>query len=327
MRQGKISQAVLGRSVLRVIKSTNPCIELGSGIGRDASVIIPHGKRQVFSTRSISVNSIKQLENEFVHMVNHIACAAGVAQAVMLSIVFPCEADEKLLKEIVKTIDQKCAVYNMQIMGGHTTVSKDVNVPVVTMTGTGFNDIIDFVPNAKPNQDIVITKWIALEGTSIVAEKYNEKLKKTLPNYLVDEAVRFGDYIDSSTESLEAYQLGASVVHDAAEGGIFAALWEFAYASGVGIEVDIKKIPVKQETVEVCECLHINPYEFLSTGSVIIAADNGEAICRQLALKNINAVVVGRTTDSNDRVIVNEDEVRHLTPACQDYIYNDNELK
>ena len=46
-------------------------------------------------------------------------------------------------------------------------------------------------------------------------------------------------------------------MHDVTEGGIFGALWEMAEASGVGLEIDLKKIPIRQETVEVCEFFYI----------------------------------------------------------------------
>jgi hydrogenase expression/formation protein HypE len=37
-----------------------------------------------------------------------------------------------------------------------------------------------------------------------------------------------------------------------------------AEASGVGLEIDLKKIPVRQETIEICEFFGINPYELIS---------------------------------------------------------------
>ncbi len=32
-------------------------------------------------------------------------------------------------------------------------------------------------------------------------------------------------------------------------------MWELAQRAGVGLEIDLKKIPLKQETVEICEFL------------------------------------------------------------------------
>lgn len=54
-------------------------------------------------------------------------------------------------------------------------------------------------------------------------------------------------------EAATAVKSGVGAMHDVTEGGIFGALWEMAEASGVGLEIDLKKIPLRQETVEVCE--------------------------------------------------------------------------
>lgn len=55
------------------------------------------------------------------------------------------------------------------------------------------------------------------------------------------------------SEAAVAARSGVSAMHDITEGGIFGALWEMAEASGVGLEIDLKKIPVRQETIEICE--------------------------------------------------------------------------
>ena len=60
-------------------------------------------------------------------------------------------------------------------------------------------------------------------------------------------------YISVQSEAAVAVTSGVSAMHDVTEGGIFGALWEMAEASGVGLEIDLKKIPIRQETVEVCE--------------------------------------------------------------------------
>ena len=322
MREGKISQAVLDRSVLRVIKNKNSIVAAGGAIGRDSSILkIDNKSYGAVDTRTVCVDSMQQIQSAFVHIVNHIACGGSVAEAVIVSIVLPQTAEEKLLKLIMETIEEHCCIYNMQIMGGRTVVNDSVPFPVVTMTGIGTESYLKSLPMAKANQDILITKWIALEGTAYAALKYREKISKRLPEYLIKEAENFYSLIDSSKEAVCAYKNGASAVHDAGEGGVFAALWEFAKASNVGVEVNLKKIPIRQETVEICELLKINPYELLSTGSLIIAVDNGGELCEKFLERGIPAQLVGRTTASNDRVLLNEEEVRHLTPAGQDSIY------
>lgn len=62
-------------------------------------------------------------------------------------------------------------------------------------------------------------------------------------------------------------------MHDLSQGGIFTALWEMAERAGVGLEVDLKRIPVKQETIELCEYFDINPYNLYSAGALLIGTD------------------------------------------------------
>ena len=48
-----------------------------------------------------------------------------------------------------------------------------------------------------------------------------------------------------------------------------------AAGSKVGLDIDLKKIPIRQETVEVCEALGLNPYILMSSGSMMIAVPDG----------------------------------------------------
>ena len=52
-------------------------------------------------------------------------------------------------------------------------------------------------------------------------------------------------------------------MHDITEGGVFGAFWEMASGAGVGLEVDLKKIPIRQETVEICNYFGVNPYQII----------------------------------------------------------------
>ena len=114
---------------------------------------------------------------------------------------------------------------------------------------------------------------------------------------------------------------GVSAMHDVTEGGIFGALWEMAESSGVGLEIDLKKIPIKQETVEVCEFFHVNPYELISSGCMLMAASDGNTIVRELEKAGIHAAVVGKAMEGNDRVLYAAGERRFLEPPKADELY------
>ena len=86
-------------------------------------------------------------------------------------------------------------------------------------------------------------------------------------------------------------------------------------------EKDLKKIPVKQETIEICEYYDINPYYLYSAGAMLAGTDNGEALVAELAAAGIPAVVIGRVTDGKDRIIRNGEDVRFLDRPKQDEWY------
>ena len=118
-----------------------------------------------------------------------------------------------------------------------------------------------------------------------------------------------------------AKSVGVNSMHDITEGGVFGALWEVAQASGTGLCIELKEIPVRQETVEICEFFGISPYELISSGSMLITSPRGHDIVRALENEGINAAVVGKVTEGNDRVLVNGEDIRYLEPPKSDELY------
>lgn len=41
---------------------------------------------------------------------------------------------------------------------------------------------------------------------------------------------------------------------------------------------DLKKIPIRQETVEICEYFDVNPYGLISSGMMLMASADGNAL-------------------------------------------------
>ena len=168
---------------------------------------------------------------------------------------------------------------------------------------------------------MIVTKWVGLEGTSIIAKEREEELLTRYPETLVETAKNFDAYLSVLPEAAVAVESGVSAMHDVTEGGIFGALWEMAESAGVGLEIDLKKIPIRQETVEVCEFFDVNPYELISSGSMLMAASDGNGLVRALTAANIPAVCIGKVTEGNDRVLLSGEERRFLEPPKVDELY------
>lgn len=324
MKIGKVPENVLKRSVFQQLHTRRPEVLLGAGVGEDcAAVKLNQDEIFVLSTDPIT-GTTRDIGSLAIHItMNDLASAGAEPVGVLLTILLPEGTEEAELKEIMRQLEEGCARARVQIMGGHTEVTRVVNQPVISVCGVGKarEDRLVSTAGARPGDDIVITKWIGLEGTSILAKEKAERLLARYPSHMVETAQGFDQYLSVLPEAAVAVRHGISAMHDVTEGGIFGALWELAESSGIGLEVDLREIPVRQETVEVCEFFGINPYQLISSGSMLMAAPDGAGLVRELLKEGIPAALVGKATSGNDRVLINREERRFLEPPKTDELY------
>lgn len=190
--------------------------------------------------------------------------------------------------------------------------SASASVPGQTASGS---------PASFSNHQIVMTKWAGLEGTAILAQRCEGRLRERYPANLIETAQGFDAMLSVAAEAAAAGKSGHDAVIAAAEGGIFRALWTLGERIGAGLEIDLKKILIRQETVEICNWLDVNPYELAANGSLLCATEHGEALVFELEKAGIPAAVIGRVTEDHDRVVRNGEERRFLEPAKEDEIY------
>lgn len=322
---GKIPENVLKRSVFAQIHAKRPEVVLGAGVGEDCAAL-RLGEDEVFVLSTDPITGTAQDIGKLALNVtlNDLASAGAEPIGILLTILLPEGSEEAGLKSMMRQLGEGCAEAGVQILGGHTEVTRAVVQPLVSVCGVGKVKAGKLVTTsgARPGQDLVITKWIGLEGTSIIAKEKQAELLSRYPADFVADAQSFDQYLSVLPEAAIAVRTGVSAMHDVTEGGIFGALWEMAESSGVGLAVDLRKIPIRQETVEVCEFFGISPYELISSGSMLMASQDGNRLVDELAAAGIHAVVVGRTTEGNDRVVANEGERRFLGPPKPDALYH-----
>lgn len=324
MKVGKVPETVLKRSVLKQIRTDRPEVLVGASVGEDcAAVALQEDEMFVLST-----DPITGTEKDIGHLaiqitLNDLASAGAEPIGVMLTFLLPEKLSEAKLRTMMEQAEAAAHAANVQIMGGHTEVTRAVNQPVISVVGVGKvkKGCLIRTGGARPGMDVIITKWVGLEGTSIIAKEREAELLTRYPHMLVETARNFDAYLSVLPEARIAAKCGVSAMHDVTEGGIFGALWELAESAGVGLEIDLKTIPIRQETVEICEFFDINPYELISSGSMLMAASDGTGLVRALTAAGIPAVCVGKVTDGNDRVLVSGEERRFLEPPKADMLY------
>jgi len=354
MKSGKVSENILKRSVLRQIGTHREEVADGAGAGRDCAIFSFGGDGMTVTCMQEAVVAVRGKSSEILaggaaspepfwslgqlilKCANNLAAAGAEPVAVMLALLLPEDVQEQELKALMAEAEESCAELSVELMGGQTRVTGQVRSPVAVVTGygrswdaerqsAGVRKAIPRIDQAvRPGQDIVISKWIGLQGTALLARRNREKLLERYPAHLVDEAAQFDRYLSVVPEARAAVQSGVCAMHDASEGGIFGALWELAERSGAGLDLDLRKLPLRQETVEVCECCDVNPYELLSGGCLIMAAQDGPGLAAALQAQHIPAVIVGKVTGRKDRILRNGDEIRFLDRPQQDQIYKNS---
>lgn len=169
--------------------------------------------------------------------------------------------------------------------------------------------------------EIVLVKWIGMEGMLRIADEKGEELRRRFAPVFIRQIQSYRKELFAGKELEIARSAGVSEVRQITEGGILAALWDLAKESGGGLDLDLRRMSVLQETIEVCEQYRLNPYQLTSAGSFLMVTKEGEALTEALRENQIPASVIGRMTAGNDKIIHNGEDVRCLDRPAPDEIY------
>lgn len=191
MEIGKVPENVLKRAVFKQIKHLRPEVLLHPGVGEDCSAIeTAEDEVLVFSTDPITGAS-KGMGTLAVHITaNDLASSGAEPVGILTCVILPPRTREKKLHDLMEEIILAANSLHIEVMGGHTEISDVVNRPVITVTGVGkvHKDKLVSTGGLQPGDDLVMTKWAGLEGTSIIAEEKREELLTRIPEQLIDAA-------------------------------------------------------------------------------------------------------------------------------------------
>ena len=164
----------------------------------------------------------------------------------------------------------------------------------------------------KTGPEIVAAGWIGMEGTLILTADCRERLRKRFPASLLART----DIPPEELSVLKAAEIaaaeGAGHMVNLSDGGFMAGLWELSKKAERGLDIDLKKVPLLQETIEITEFAGVNPYLMKSEGCLLITARDGDRMAERLMEEGIFASKIGFLNDTKDKIIRNGDEIRHL---------------
>lgn len=177
----------------------------------------------------------------------------------------------------------------------------------------------------SPGDELVAAGAVALKGTVLLAQNEYGELRKYFSEGFLWNCLHlekeYGICREEGTIWKMAEKAGASALYAMGEGGVLSALWKMAEASQVGLWADLRRIPIRQETIEVCERFDMNPYYLLSEGALLIGIPSGESLVQEFLRMGIPAAVIGQTNKSHDRLLYSGENARYLDRPARDEIY------
>ena len=191
MKIGKLPESVLKRSVFKQIHTRRPEVVLGAGVGEDCAAIkLAEDETLVMSTDPIT-GTAKDIGTLAIQItVNDLASAGAEPVGVLLTVLLPESVEEPELRAMMAQVEEACAKAKIQVMGGHTEVTAVVNQPVISVCGVGKvkDGCLISTGGARPGMDILVTKWIGIEGTSIIAKEKETELETKFSVPFVEKA-------------------------------------------------------------------------------------------------------------------------------------------
>lgn len=250
--------------------------------------------------------------------VNAVMAAGAGSVKARVRIEYPEGTEKAWIYGMMKPIRAFCRREGISLVEEGGRISPAVSCAVTVAVAAGLKERAREVEEPGPGQDILLTRWVGLGGTVQALWGRREELEKRFPPGFLRQAEEMEADLFAGREAALAWEQGAGYVQAVGEGGVKAALWEMAKVLECGVDVGLKALPIRQETVEICEYLGLNPYQLSSTGSLLITAPEGEALAGKLAAAGIPAAVVGRLTDNNDKILRSGEEVQYLDRPAPD---------
>jgi hydrogenase maturation factor len=328
-RTGKIPSDILVRNVLKYRGLQDSSVILGSSLGEDAALVKLGGRILVLKTDPVTATT-SDAGWLAVHInANDIACRGAKPKWFLCDLLLPEGTSIKLIDSIMRQIDSAAKRVGVAIVGGHTEVTPNLKRPIVVgyMVGllrSGRKYVTS--ANARPGDDIIMTKSAGIEGTSLLALDFARRLKTEGAGKYLEHAKRLRHSISVVEDAMIAVQCGGiHAMHDPTEGGLLQGVWEIAEASKIGFMLNESRIAIETATRTICSALNVNPLRLLSSGSLLIAADNRKSslILRRLRAHRIEAHIIGRFTERNEgRILVKSDGSSvKIGPSERDELY------
>jgi len=314
---GKLPGSLLARLISDYRTPADDAVIVEAGYGFDAAALSIGNETLLVKSDPITFATDGAAHYLVAVNANDIACMGGIPRWMTVVALFPEHSSTvDLVERHFADLQEACLQSGITLIGGHTEITLGLDRPllIATMLGTAGPTGLLTPGKASAGDELYVTKWIGIEGTSILAQERTNALSTVFGDETVALAA---DLIHNPGISIvrdARLALGSGVVtalHDPTEGGLATAVHEMADASGLGATLHRERIPIRSDTATFCAHYDIEPLGLLSSGALLIGAKPGSEPILQAALSpaGIQLSRIGTLTspDSGVRLVANGD--------------------
>ncbi len=328
MAKGSISKAEHERLVSKMM-SKQYIGTAFSGLREDMSLAerVERARKQSFQ-RQLAMGCLTGDEPEVAYFAagrgaRALAASGRRARQMAFSLICPEDMTEATLREWTRSW-QKSGVTFAQVELRRESVSHVI--AQVVATGAPYEDPV--LCGQKESESyrqvdegmsgsefhIILCGATGEEGTVLLYHRHRELLEKRYPKHFLGEIPRYAEGAWRATAVEDGWLHGAEYQWVCGDGGVYAGLWELGEKLRCGMVVDVPSIPIRQQTIEVCEVLDRNPYQLSAGNCVLMVTRTPEHLLQALWQKGYEAEDIGVLQTAAARELRNGDEVRYVEP-------------
>jgi HAD superfamily hydrolase (TIGR01509 family) len=310
LRSGKLDIQILEK-LLKRYALTDQRVLIGPRIGEDTAAIDMGEKLLIVTTDPITFATDEIGYYGVVINANDIATSGAEPKWFTANILLPeRKTDKALVESIFQQIQRACEEFRISLIGGHTEITHGLDRPILIghMMGEVGKEELVTTGGARTGDDVLLSKGICIEGTSIIArEKEEDLFSRGVSRSLIKRAKRFlyDPGISVIREARMACETGrVHSMHDVTEGGLANGLHEIAFAAQVEVVVEMKRIPIFEESRVVCEALGLDPLGVIASGALLLTTPPAvsERILDQASHKGVAITRIGHIQEGKPTV-------------------------
>jgi len=304
---GKLPSSLLEELLAKYSGVGDPRVIIGPRVGEDAAVLDVGGKNTYLVVKTDPITFASDRIGWYAVNINanDVATLGAVPRWFLATVFLPeGRASEEMARTIFADMSQAAKDLGVALCGGHTEITGGLERPVVVgqMLGEVEKDRLVRKTSIRPDDDIILTKGIAIEGTAILARERERELTDRYGREFVKRAQKllYEPGISIVREASIAAGTGkVHAMHDLTEGGLSTGIVEMAGIGGLGATVNKSSVHCYPETEAVCSFYGLDSMGMISSGALLIAMPPGDTECVLDALRQegISAEVIGSLTE------------------------------